>query len=231
MVISENRQNFLTGQGMMRPQNAGRYRLPSILDIVLCFDVLALQNEIADEPLRKEKLVQELQFDRIDSPIGTILIVVDGERLCSLDYADYEQRTMTLLQRRYGSIHLARATDPCGFSSRIRAYLAGDYRCLDAIPVSTGGTAFQQEVWSALRTIPPGTTMTYGELAKKLGRPTASRAVGGTNALNPIAIVLPCHRVVGANASLTGYAGGIERKRWLLKHEGLFPVVTRHTLR
>ena len=165
--------------------------------------------------------MKELQFDRIDSPIGTILIVVDGEQLCALDFVDYEQRMMTLLQRRYGPTHLTQVTDPNGFSSRIRDYLAGDYSCLDAIPVSTGGTAFQQQVWSALRTIPVGTTMTYGELAAKLGRPAAYRAVGGTNALNPIAIVLPCHRVVGSNASLTGYAGGIERKQWLLRHEGL----------
>lgn len=170
--------------------------------------------------VRKEKLVKELQIDSIDSPIGTILIVVDGERLCSLDFADYEQRMRDLLQRRYGSVHLLQTANPCGFSSRVRGYLAGDYHCLDAIPVSTGGTAFQQQVWLALRTIPPGTTMTYSELATKLGKPTAYRAVGGTNALNPVAIVLPCHRVVGANASLTGYAGGLERKQWLLQHEG-----------
>jgi methylated-DNA-[protein]-cysteine S-methyltransferase len=164
--------------------------------------------------------MKTLQLDHIDSPIGTILIVVDGERLCSLDYSDYEQRMLTLLQHRYGPIHPVRTADPHGISSRIRAYFAGDYRCLDAIPVNTGGTSFQQEVWSALRTIPPGTTMTYGNLAEKLGRPTAYRAVGGANALNPISIVLPCHRLVGANASLTGYGGGIERKQWLLRHEG-----------
>ncbi len=164
--------------------------------------------------------MKELQFDRIDSPIGVILIVVDDERLCSLNFADYEQDMMALLQRRYGPVHLTQTTDPCGFSSRIRDYLAGDYRCLDTIPVSTGGTVFQQQVWSALRTIPVGTTMTYGELAKKVSRPTAYRAVGGTNALNPIAIVLPWHRVVGANGSLTGYGGGLERKQWLLRHEG-----------
>jgi methylated-DNA-[protein]-cysteine S-methyltransferase len=164
--------------------------------------------------------MKELQFDRIDSPIGDILIVVDDGQLCSLDYADYKPRMMTLLQRRYGAVHLTEVVDPCGFSSRVREYLAGDYNSLDTIPVNTGGTVFQQEVWSALRTIPPGTTMAYGELAAKLGRPTAYRAVGGTNALNPVAIVLPCHRVVGANASMTGYAGGIERKQWLLKHEG-----------
>jgi len=172
--------------------------------------------------------VKALQLDRIDSPLGTILIVVDGEQLCSLDYEDYEQRMMTLLQRRYNSIHLVPTIDPHGISSQLRAYFAGDYRCLDAIPVSTGGTAFQQQVWLALRTIPPGTTISYSELAVKLGRPTAYRAVGGTNALNPIAIVLPCHRVVGANASLTGYAGGLMRKQWLLQHEGVFGEIPRN---
>jgi methylated-DNA-[protein]-cysteine S-methyltransferase len=166
--------------------------------------------------------VEALQLDRIDSPLGTILIVVDGEQLCSLDYEDYEQRMMTLLRRRYDSVHLVPTIDPHGISSQLRAYFAGDYRCLDAIPVNTGGTTFQQHVWSALRTIPPGTTISYRELATKLGRPTAYRAVGGANALNPIAIVLPCHRVVGANASLTGYAGGLARKQWLLRHEGVF---------
>ena len=132
----------------------------------------------------------------------------------------YEQRMMTFLLRRYEPIRLEQAIDPCGFSSRIRGYFAGDYSCLDAIPVSTGGTAFQQQVWSILRTIPPGTTINYGEIAAKLGKPAAYRAVGGANALNPIPIVLPCHRVVSADASLTGYGGGIERKRWLLQHEG-----------
>jgi methylated-DNA-[protein]-cysteine S-methyltransferase len=164
--------------------------------------------------------VKELQLDYIDSPIGTILIIVDGEQMCSLDFADYEQRMMTLLLRRYGPIHLTLTIDPCGFSNCIRDYFAGNYRCLDSIPVSTGGTVFQQQVWSMLRTIPPGTTINYGEIAAKLGKPSAYRAVGGANALNPIPIVLPCHRVVGADASLTGYGGGIERKHWLLQHEG-----------
>jgi methylated-DNA-[protein]-cysteine S-methyltransferase len=127
---------------------------------------------------------------------------------------------MTLLQRRYGPVHLAQTANPYGFSCRIRAYFAGDYSCLDDIPVNTGGTSFQQHVWSALRTIPAGTTTTYGELAARLDKPTAYRAVGAANALNPIGIVLPCHRVIGADASLTGYAGGIERKHWLLQHEG-----------
>jgi len=164
--------------------------------------------------------MKELQRDFLTSPVGTIMIVADGDQLCALDFAEYEQRMMTLLQRRYGPVHLTQTTDLCGFSSRVRAYFTGDYHCLDEIPVSTGGTTFQQRVWSALRTIPVGTTMTYGELAATLGKPTAYRAVGAANALNPVAIVLPCHRVVGADASLTGYAGGLERKQWLLQHEG-----------
>jgi methylated-DNA-[protein]-cysteine S-methyltransferase len=127
---------------------------------------------------------------------------------------------MTLLQRRYGPVHLTQITDPYGFSSRIHAYFTGDYCSLDEIPVNTGGTNFQQRVWSALRTIPAGTTTTYGKLAARLGKPTAYRAVGAANALNPVGIVLPCHRVIGSDASLTGYAGGIERKHWLLQHEG-----------
>jgi methylated-DNA-[protein]-cysteine S-methyltransferase len=170
--------------------------------------------------MKGQKEMKELCYDSLDSPIGTVVLVVDGEQLCSLDFADYEQRMMILLQRRYGPVHLARTLDPCGISRRIGAYFSGDYHCLNDIPVKTGGTAFQQSVWSALRTIPAGTTTTYGALAAQLGKPTASRAVGAANALNPVAIVLPCHRVVGTNASLTGYAGGLERKRWLLWHEG-----------
>lgn len=170
--------------------------------------------------MKEQKEMKELRYDSLDSPIGPIVLVVDGEYLCSLDFADCEQRMMILLQRRYGPVHLTRKSDPCGISRRIHAYFASDYGRLNEIAVKTGGTAFQQSVWSALRTIPAGTTTTYGALAAQLDKPTASRAVGAANALNPVAIVLPCHRVVGANASLTGYAGGIWRKRWLLWHEG-----------
>jgi methylated-DNA-[protein]-cysteine S-methyltransferase len=167
--------------------------------------------------------VKILQLERMHSPIGTLLIVVDGEQLCSLDYEEYEQRTRTLLQRRYGSFTLVPATNLHGISDQLKAYFVGDYSALDTIPISIGGTAFQQQVWLALRAIPVGATLSYGELAAKLGRPKAYRAVGATNALNPIAIVLPCHRVVGSDASLTGYAGGLERKQWLLEHEGARP--------
>jgi methylated-DNA-[protein]-cysteine S-methyltransferase len=167
--------------------------------------------------------MKELLLDSIDSPIGTVLIVVDDAKLCSLDYSDYEPRMLMLLERRYGPVHFTTVSDPGGFSSRVRDYFAGAYHALDEIPVSTGGTAFQQQVWLALRSIPSGTTMTYGALAAQIGKPGAYRAVGATNGLNPVAIVLPCHRVIGANAALTGYAGGLERKQWLLQHESSVP--------
>jgi methylated-DNA-[protein]-cysteine S-methyltransferase len=163
----------------------------------------------------------KLLIDRIESQLGTILLISDGERLCALDFADYEPRMISLLRQRYRSIELLPDLDPQGFSSKIRAYLEGDYASLDCIAVNAGGTDFQQLVWQALRTIPVGVTISYGALATKLGKPTAARAVGMANSLNPVAIVVPCHRVIGAKAKLTGYAGGLDRKQWLLRHEGI----------
>ncbi|MBD2106767.1 methylated-DNA--[protein]-cysteine S-methyltransferase [Nodosilinea sp. FACHB-13] len=164
----------------------------------------------------------ELWIDTLPSAIGDILLVSDGASLCALDFADYETRLLTLLKKRFAAVTLTPSTNPQGFSDRLKAYLAGDLHSFDAVPVSPGGTAFQQQVWLALRQIPAGTVATYGELAKTLGQPTAYRAVGMANSLNPIAIALPCHRVVGTKGQLTGYAGGLERKQWLLHHEGVY---------
>ena len=163
--------------------------------------------------------MMELLVDYIPSPIGTIVIVVEGDKLCSLDFEDCTERMMRLLRRRYAEVRLKHTTDPHGFSKRIRTYFEGDYESLTAIPVNTGGTPFQQQVWTALCGIPVGETLSYSRLAAGIGKPTAARAVGMMNSLNPVALVLPCHRVVGSDASLTGYAGGLERKRWLLRHE------------
>jgi methylated-DNA-[protein]-cysteine S-methyltransferase len=160
-----------------------------------------------------------LRYDRMPSPVGIILAVADETSLVSLDFVDYEPRMRALLAKHYGAFQLAEAVDPLGLRARLEAYFAGDFAALDAIPVDTGGTEFQQEVWQALRRIPCGTVTSYGRLAASLGRPAASRAVGYANSLNPVAIVVPCHRVVGGNRDLTGYAGGLERKRWLLEHE------------
>ena len=161
-----------------------------------------------------------LLIDRIDSPVGEIMVISDGRALWALDFHGYEDRMLKPMGPRADATGFREADDPQGFSSRVRAYFEGRFEALDDIPVETGGTPFQREVWLALRGIKPGETESYGALAKRLGRPGASRAVGRTNGLNPVAIVLPCHRVIGADGSLTGYGGGLERKRWLLAHEG-----------
>ena len=163
----------------------------------------------------------ELLLDRVASPIGTLPIVVDGARLCLLDLHDDEASVARSLAARYGTYRLREAGDPAGVASALRAYFAGDLTALDGVEVDTGGTEFQRAVWRALREIPAGTTETYGALARRLGKPDAARAVGITNGLNPVAIVVPCHRVIGANGSLTGFGGGLPRKQWLLEHEGL----------
>lgn len=156
-----------------------------------------------------------LLYDELDSPVGRILLVGDEAGLVSLDFAGYEQR----MERLNGGVETRRAPGFGGFAERIAAYFRGDLEALGAIPARPHGTAFQQRVWEALRGIPAGSTATYGEIATRLGSPGAARAVGLANARNPVALVIPCHRVVGADGSLTGYAGGLERKRWLLSFE------------
>ena len=163
----------------------------------------------------------KLDFDRVPSAIGDILVVSDGTALVALDYAGYEARMNALLTKRYRQFRLVERPDPLGAASRVQAYLDGDFAAFDGLPVATGGTDFQEQCWRALRAIPVGTVTTYGALAVQLGRPKASRAVGYANSLNPVAIILACHRVVGRNRDLTGYAGGLDRKRWLLAHEGV----------
>jgi methylated-DNA-[protein]-cysteine S-methyltransferase len=163
--------------------------------------------------------------DRVASSIGTLLLIHDSERrVRALDFHDFASRLRHLLRLHYGT----RGSDfivksgkaPSAILRALGGYFAGDLTAIDAIPVATAGTPFQREVWAALREIRPGTTLSYGALARQLGRPKSARAVGLANGANPIAIVVPCHRVIGADASLTGYGGGMDRKRWLLAHEG-----------
>lgn len=161
----------------------------------------------------------ELLIDRVGSPIGTILLVFDDQTLRALDFEDHEDRMHRLLRLHYGSYRLTPGRNPAGLSDRIAAYFGGDIAALDSIPVQTGGTSFQRRVWGALRRIPAGKTTTYGQLARELESPNSSRAVGMANGSNPVAIVVPCHRVIGIGGALTGYGGGLDRKRWLLAHE------------
>jgi methylated-DNA-[protein]-cysteine S-methyltransferase len=162
----------------------------------------------------------DLLVDVVDSPLGPVSLASDGTALVALEFCSPE-RLEARLRRRFGedARALPRA-DPLGLSARARAYFAGDLDALARVPVDGGGTPFQRRVWAALREIPAGATLGYAALAARLGAPRAARAVGLANGRNPIAVAVPCHRVVGADGSLTGYAGGLERKRWLLGHEG-----------
>jgi methylated-DNA-[protein]-cysteine S-methyltransferase len=163
-----------------------------------------------------------LFFDRVSSPLGTLALAWDDEqRLRVLDFQTHETRMARLLRRHYGEggYTLVPAPAPAAIAVPLGAYFAGALRAIETVPVETGGTEFQRHVWAALREIPAGTTTTYRELAASIGRPSACRAVGLANGANPVGIVVPCHRVIGADGTLTGYGGGLERKRWLLAHE------------
>ncbi len=163
-----------------------------------------------------------LQLDRVMSPLGEILLACDAEgRLRALDFHDYEDRMRQLLRLHYGAFELDNGPAPAAITGPLCAYFSGEQGALAAIPVETGGTLFQRSVWAALRRIPSGTTTTYGALAAAIGRPRAIRAVGLANGANPVSIVVPCHRVIGSGGALTGFGGGLHRKRWLLEHEGV----------
>jgi methylated-DNA-[protein]-cysteine S-methyltransferase len=164
-----------------------------------------------------------LWIDRVPSPIGELLVVTDERSLVALEFDDTEARMTPHIARYFTGAAVIPQSDPLGMCSRLRGYLAGDLEAFDGAAVDPGGDGFQRRVWLALRDIPPGETISYGALATRLGNPKASRAVGMANSRNPIAIVLPCHRVIGANGTLTGYAGGLHRKTWLLQHEGAAP--------
>ena len=161
-------------------------------------------------------------LDRLQTPIGMALLVTDaGGALRALDWEDFEPRMRELLRLQYGAPVLQKARAPDQLRAALKRYFAGDLDSLKTIKWRVAGTPFQRQVWTALRRIPVGTTTSYGVLAAQLGMPRAMRAVGFANGSNPISIVVPCHRVIGANGSLTGYGGGLERKRWLLQHEGV----------
>lgn len=161
-----------------------------------------------------------LLLEKRPSPLGPLLIVSDeNAALRALDFADYEPRMHKLLRTHYQTYELTPAATPAAITQALDAYFDGDFKALSGIRVATGGTDFQREVWQVLRNIPAGETRSYGQLAMQINRANASRAVGLANGSNPIAIVVPCHRVIGASGKLTGYAGGLARKRWLIDHE------------
>jgi methylated-DNA-[protein]-cysteine S-methyltransferase len=161
-------------------------------------------------------------LDRLQTPIGVALLVTDsGGVLRALDWEDYAPRMKELLRLQIGAVVLSDARAPKDLRAALTGYFKGDLDRLTAIEWRVAGTPFQQKVWHALPKIPAGTTTSYGALAAKLKAPNAMRAVGHANGSNPISVVIPCHRLIGANGKLIKYGGGLERKRWLLQHEGV----------
>lgn len=163
-----------------------------------------------------------LTLEQLATPIGTALVLTDeAGSLRGFNWTDYERAMFAWVARHYAGTPLqeGRAAEPV--RNGLAAYFAGDRTALDKLPWRASGTDFQLEVWVALCTIRVGETLSYADLARRIGRPSAVRAVGLANAANPVAVVVPCHRVIGSNGSLTGYGGGLARKKWLLQHEGV----------
>jgi methylated-DNA-[protein]-cysteine S-methyltransferase len=163
-------------------------------------------------------------YSTYDSPLGELLLVGDGRSLTGL-YMQAQKYAREVQPEWKRDAQPFRAA-----VEQLDAYFAGELRAFD-LSLAPSGTDFQRTVWRALLDVQFGTTATYGELARRIGSPRAPRAVGLANGRNPIGLIVPCHRIIGANGSLTGYGGGIERKRWLLAHEarwsyGLTPVVS-----
>ncbi len=170
-------------------------------------------------------MVEPLAFsmDRLQTPIGELLIVADrAGNLRTIDWTDHEARMRQLLDRYYGKdgYTIDTARDPGGLTRAMARYFKGDIAVIDTLPVETTGTPFQRSIWRQLRKIGSGKTISYATLADRVGKPKAVRAAGLANGQNPISIVVPCHRVIGSNGNLTGYGGGLPRKKWLLEHEG-----------
>jgi methylated-DNA-[protein]-cysteine S-methyltransferase len=168
----------------------------------------------------------QLFLSHLDAPLGDMLLVTDAQHVIrALDFADHQAHLQSGLREHYGDVQLTDADAPAAIVAAMNRYFANEFAALDSLRTATAGSALQREVWAALRRIPAGTTTTYGKLAKQLGLddPRAAIDIGAANAANPIAIVVPCHRVIASDGTLKGYAWGLKRKRWLLEHENAIP--------
>jgi methylated-DNA-[protein]-cysteine S-methyltransferase len=175
-----------------------------------------------DRMTAKAAKSESFTLDHLMTPIGAMLLVTDENgALRALDFEDYESRMKELLRLQVGAVTLEKGRAPKTMRSALSAYFDGDFAALKTIEWRVAGTPFQRKVWSALPRIPAGKTMSYGALASRLGMPNAMRAVGHANGSNPISVVIPCHRLIGADGRLVKYGGGLHRKQWLLRHEGV----------
>ena len=157
----------------------------------------------------------------VDSPIGELTVAARGSKVCLVHFGPDSEKVRAALSSWYPDHAIEPQADPGGVVTVLERYFAGDLASLDEVDVELHGTEFQQRVWHSLRSVAAGTTSSYAELARRVGAPAAVRAVGAANGANPVAVVLPCHRIIGSNGTLTGYGGGLDRKRWLLNHEGV----------
>ena len=166
---------------------------------------------------------EEFLIERTPTPLGEGVLISDREGALRLFYwEDETHRWKAALRQRYGDVTLKEKKGKSDHAKALKCYFDGDIAAVDTLYVAFNGTPFQNKVWNALRKISGGTTTSYGALAKKIGKPDAVRAVGLANGQNPISLIVPCHRVIGSNGSLTGYGGGLPRKRWLLDHEARY---------
>ena len=163
--------------------------------------------------------MKKLQSTIYHSPIGDILVAADKDTLCFLDFAENNERLRRLLTMRFGEYVLQEKSNVLDMKSRLKRYFRKDWTAFEGVKMDTGGTDFQRTVWKALGAIPVGETMSYNDLAVAINKPKAIRAAGSANGRNPIALIIPCHRVIGKDGTLRGYAGGFDRKAWLLSHE------------
>jgi methylated-DNA-[protein]-cysteine S-methyltransferase len=161
-----------------------------------------------------------LALSRLDSPVGRLVFAADESRLRALEFYDSEDQLRAKLEHSLPEAQFATGARPAFVVDALEAYFGGDVTALEGLSAEGAGTPFQRKVWAALRTIPPGRTMSYRGLAEQIGCPGSFRAVGAANGQNPISLVVPCHRVIAADGTLCGYGGGLWRKEWLLRHEG-----------
>jgi methylated-DNA-[protein]-cysteine S-methyltransferase len=156
----------------------------------------------------------------VHTPIDALTLAARNGRLCVLHFGARENPVRQMLHRWYPGELIEHRRDPAGAATALAKYFSGQLDVLDGMDVEMNGTPFQKRVWDALRKVRAGQTASYAAIARLVGAPSAMRAVGAANGANPVAIVVPCHRIVGSDGSLTGYGGGLRRKEWLLRHEG-----------
>lgn len=157
----------------------------------------------------------------VHTPIDPLTLATRSGRLCLVHFGTKELPIRATLQRWYPGETIEHRTDSAGAATALAKYFSGDLDALDGVEVEMNGTPFQQRVWTALRSVRAGSTASYSDIAAAIGVPRAVRAVGAANGANPVAVIVPCHRIIGSNGTLTGYGGGLKRKEWLLRHEGM----------